>query len=75
MHEAASTKLTCITTSDKRVTGASAVSQGGKLQWPAGTYDYCGDRPGEQKWDVAGPVKVTYTQGQVRSVPQPHSRW
>jgi hypothetical protein len=38
----------------------------GALTWPASKLQsLCGDAPGEDRWDMPGPVQATYTAGQV----------
>lgn len=48
--------------------GVDAASDTGKLTYPKGRRNYCGDAYNETKWDEAGPVQVTYPTGGVVNV-------
>jgi hypothetical protein len=46
-------------------TGVSVVSDKGRLQYPKGRRNYCGDAHNENRWDKPGSIQATYAEGQV----------
>lgn len=48
--------------------GVDVVSDFGKLTYPNGRRNYCGDAHNEYKWDQAGPIQTTYRSGQTIAI-------